>query len=136
MRSLYNCIAFISLQAQKKEEFSTMNLLKELAGLHVEPSLVAGTFTQIVADANVFAYVRAFGEWPRYLVVINVGADATHNFYQLGMESKIPMEGKVILSTSGEKRSGEAKKDGKRKGTKESLSEVKTKGGEALLIKL
>ncbi len=104
--------------------------------LHKEPSLVAGKYEKIAADANVFAYLRDFGEWPRYLVVVNVGADATHNFYDLGSSFKFPMEGKIVLSTSGEARSGKMKKDGKRKGTKESLTNLNTKAGEALLIKL
>lgn len=116
-----------NVEMQMKKPDSTLSLLKELSALHAEPSLVAGGFTSVTADANVFAYLRDFSGWPRYLVLVNVGSDASHDLYTMyGEEHKLKMDGKIVFSTRGmETRSGKVSLDG-----------LETKGGEGLIIKL
>jgi len=112
----------ISIQEQKKEEVSTLNQFKTLAKYHSEASIVAGNFTPILTTKSIISYVRFYPDWPAYMVVMNVGTDEVMENFHTADSEKVRERGRVIVSTTGDKKN-DIDMDG-----------VKLMPGEALLV--
>ncbi|XP_022093064.1 neutral and basic amino acid transport protein rBAT-like [Acanthaster planci] len=111
----------ISIAVQQKDEGSTLNQFSTLVEYHSKPSIVAGNFTKVVTSTSLISYVRAYPEWPFYLVAMNVGTDKVMENFHTADTTNVPETGTIVVSSSGKE--GEISMDG-----------LKLEPGEALLV--
>jgi glycosidase len=111
----------ISIEVQQKDESSTLNQFSKLVEYHSMPSIVAGDFVKVVVSESLISYVRAYPEWPSYLVAMNVGTDDVMENFHTADTANVPATGSVIVSNGGKK--GDVSMDG-----------LELKPGEALLV--
>ncbi|XP_038077014.1 probable maltase [Patiria miniata] len=92
-----------SIAVQKDDESSTLNQFSVLTKYHSKPSIVAGEFIKVLTSDKLISYIRAYPEWPSYLVAMNVGTDEVIANYHTANDVHVPAMGTVIVSNGGKK---------------------------------
>ncbi|NP_001089867.1 solute carrier family 3 (amino acid transporter heavy chain), member 1 L homeolog [Xenopus laevis] len=113
----------VNVEAQKNEQYSTLNLYRELNHLrNNELPLHRGWLCYTWSDNNVFAYVRELDGLNKvFMMVLNFGQAWTINLRQAVPD--LPGEAKIRLST-----------EGSRVGKAVSTDSIQTQPGEGLIL--